>query len=219
MSVIPQSHSWVNDNSTTSDCHFTAQPPNFERIELIEARIIDGEVKLKVHLDHKKERIDGTESIVDLRSWELMSFLIRKEDQTTFAELEKELGLSREVIRSMINALEPLGYLAVNRRSSDRILIRIDDKLFFGECIAEEIKKCLQELATNTSENAFIKVILENLPEEAIARFDDGDLWSATKMYNEVVEKLIKAGIKVFPLIEWKRIAYKIGLGPKFGKV
>jgi hypothetical protein len=164
-------------------------------------------------VDYKKEEIDG---IIDRFSGELLKFLTRKKGWTTSAELATELGLSIRVIRSMVSVLEQRKFIAVDRRASNRIFIIVDNKAFFGKCISEEIERCLQKLAADASEYTLVREIVKNLPEEAITYFENGDLRSAVREYNQAVRRLMRAGVRIFSLIEFRKPADRIVLGPEF---
>ncbi len=138
-----------------------------------------------------------------------------KKSTVTFSEIQREIGPSIGIIRSTVYALESLRYLTVDRKRSKKSFISVDEKLFFGSQIAEETKKCLQELILGANEYPEIRGKVGTLPEVADTHFENNDLRNAIKVYNEAVKILIKAEIKIFPLIKWKRAAFKIGLGPK----
>lgn len=141
-----------------------------------------------------------------------------KKSTTTFSEIKKEVGFGIRTVRSTVYALESLRYLVVNREGSGKPFICVSDKMFFGAQIAEKTKKCLQELIAGADEYPDIRNIVGTLPDEAMVYFENDDIKNAIKTYNEAAKNLIKAKIKIFPLIEWKRTAFRIGLGPKFSE-
>jgi hypothetical protein len=135
---------------------------------------------------------------------------------TTFSEIKREIGLNIRTIRSTVYALELLRYFTVNREKSRKPFICVDGKLFFGSRIAGGTKECLQKLTLGANEYPEIRDKVGTLPEVADTHFENDDLRSAIKVYNEAIKILINAEIKIFPLIKWKRAAFKIGLGLKF---
>lgn len=139
-----------------------------------------------------------------------------KKDTTTYTEIEKETGISRRTVVSIVDALESLGYLTVNKKKSGKPFILVSGKPFFGPQIAEETERCLQELITFAEKYDDVRKIVENLPEEASTHFENDDLGNAIKKYNEAVERLVKAELEILPLIEWRNTAFRIGLGPRF---
>ena len=139
-----------------------------------------------------------------------------KKDTTTYTKIKEETGISRRTVVSIVDALESLGYLKVYRKKSGKSFIFVNDKGFFGPQISEETKRCLQELVTVADEYADVRAIVENLPEEASIYFENDDLNTAIKKYNEAVERLAKTELKILSSIEWRNTAFRIGLGQRF---
>ena len=139
-----------------------------------------------------------------------------KKDTTTYTEIKKETRINRRLIVSIVDALESLGYLKVYKKKSGRRFILVSGELFFGPHIAEETKKCLQELIIVAEKYDNVRNIVGNLPEEANTYFENDDLSNAIKKYNEAVERLLEAELEMLPLIEWRNTAFRIGLGQRF---
>jgi hypothetical protein len=174
--------------------------------------------------DYNSVRLDISEEYPDIdpgyavEIMKTIKFLLSTgmNDTTTFSEIKREIRFNIRTTRSTVYALESLGYLVVNRKESGKNFICVNSELFFGAKIAEETEECLQELIKGRKEYPDIEDVVGTLPKEAMAHFENSDLRNAIKTYNEAVRKLVKARIKIFPLIEWKRTAFRIGLGPKF---
>ena len=166
-------------------------------------------------ISEKYPKIDPENAVELLKS---VRFLVstEKKDTTTYTKIENETGISRRTVISIVDALEPLGYLKVDRKKSGKSFLLVDDKSFFGPQIAEETERCLQELIIVTEEHDNIRNIVGSLPEEASTYLESDDLGNAIKKYNEAVERLIKAEVGILPLIEWRNTAFRIGLGPRF---
>jgi hypothetical protein len=170
-----------------------------------------------VRLDISENRPDiDPECAADIMKTVQFLLSTGKKSTTTFSQIEKETRLGIRTTRSTVYALESLKYLVVNRNRSGKSFISVDSKLFFGAQIAKKTENCLQELINGANEYPNVMNTVGILPEEAMAHFENNDLRNAIKTYNEAVKKLIKAKIVIFPLVEWKRTAFRIGLGPKF---
>jgi len=170
-----------------------------------------------VQLDISEENPDvDPEYAVEIMKTVRFLLSTGKKSTTTFSEIRREAGFSIRKIRPIVYALESLRYLVVNRKRSGKRFICVNNELFFGAQIAEKTEECLQELITSADEYPDVGGIVGTLPEEAMAHFENDDLGNAIKTYNEAVKILINAEIKIFPSIEWKRTAFRIGLGPKF---
>lgn len=139
-----------------------------------------------------------------------------KKDTTTYTEIEKETGTSRSTLVSIVGALESLGYLVVYKKKSGKRFILVSGELFFGPQIAEETERYLQELIKAAEKHDNVRNIVGDLPEEANTHFGKDDLGNAIKKYNEAVERLVEADLRILPLIEWRNTAFRISLGPRF---
>lgn len=175
----------------------------------------DGYDSVRFVISEKYPKIDPENAVEVLKG--VHSLVITgKKDTTTYTEIEKETGISRGTVVSMVDTLESLRYLIVNRKKSGKPFILVSSKPFFGPQIAEEIEKCLQELITVAEKYGSVRNIVGNLPEEANTHFENDDLGNAIKKYNKAVEKLLKAEKEILPLIEWRITAFRISLGQRF---
>ena len=104
-----------------------------------------------------------------------------KKDTTTYTEIEKETGISRSTVVSIVGALESLGYLIVYKKKSGRRFILVSDELFFGPQIAEETERCLQKLIKVAEEYDNVRNIVGDLPEEASTHLKTDNLGNAIR--------------------------------------
>jgi hypothetical protein len=166
-------------------------------------------------ISEKYPKIDPENTVEVLKG---VRFLVSTGNKaaTTYTNISKETGIRRRIVVLIVEALESLGYLIVNRKKSGKPFIITNDNSFFGPQIAEETERCLQELTMAAENYDDVRNIVGNLPKKANIQFENDNLIDAIKKYNEAVEKLIKAELEILPLIEWRVTAFKIFLGPRF---
>ena len=129
-----------------------------------------------------------------------------------------QLDIKTEILDKSSKVVKELEHLENDIKEYKRIYgedIEYSFKIFSD--MKSRSRNCRGSGRRNAREYAVIGEIVGNLPEEATVHFENGDLWSATTTYNEAIERLMKAGMKTFPLIEWKKVAYRIKIGAKSG--